>query len=205
MVKLRVQLNHCFLKFMWWSNFVSNWITAFSSACDGQTASPVESLLSQVPMMVRLRVHLMVKLRVQLNHCFLKCLWWLNFVSSWITTFSSACDGQTMCSVDGQTSCPVDSLQVPVMVRLRVQLMVKLRVQLNHCFLKFLQWSNFAPNQNTPFSVQVAPTSAGDTRVVLDHQNWSIQVSVTFHTNNSNACNAFRETGLYRSVWYSIQ
>ena len=23
--------------------------------------------------------------------------------------------------------------------------------------------------------------------------------------SNSNACNAFRETGLYRSVWHSIQ
>ena len=89
---------------------------------------------------------------------------------------------------------------MPVTVRLRVQLMVKLRVQLNHCFLKFLQWSNFAPNQNTPFSVQVAPTSAGDTRVVLGHRNWSMQVSVTFHTNNSKTGNAFQETGLYRSV-----
>ena len=149
----------------------------------------------------------MVKLRVQLNHCFLKCLcWsdymssrWSHFVSSWITAFSNACVGQTSCLVETLLS------QVPVMVGLCVQLMVKLRVQLYHCFLKFLQWSNFAPNQNTPFSVQVAHTSAGDTRVVLGQRNWSTQVSVTFHTNNSNACNAFQETGLYRSVWQSIQ
>ena len=74
-VKLRNQLNRYFLKFMWWSNFVSSWITAFSSSCDGQTSCPVESLLFQVPVMVWLRVQLIVKLRVQLKHCFLKCLW----------------------------------------------------------------------------------------------------------------------------------
>ena len=151
---------------MWLSNFVSSWITAFSSACDvqttcpvdGQTSCPVESLLSQVPVMVRLRVQLMVKLRAQLNHCFLKCLWGSDYMSSWITAFSSSCSGQT-----------------------------------SH------------PIRTHLFSVQVVHTSAGDTWVVLGHRNWSIQVSVTFHTNNSNACNAFRGTGLYRSVWQFIQ
>ena len=154
MVKLRVHLNHCFLKWMWWSNFESSWIIAFSSSCDGQISCLVESLLSQVRVMS-------------------------NFVSSWITAFSSACDVQTKCPVDGQTTCPVESLlsQVPLMVRLRlqlnqcflkclwcwwsnllmlmvklVQLMVKLPVQLNHCFLKCLWWFNLVSSWITTFS-----------------------------------------------------
>ena len=133
---------------LWWSNFATSWIATFSSSCDGQISCPVESLLFQVPVMVWPRVQLIVKLRVQMKHCFLKCLWWSNFVpswwsnfvSSWITAFSSACDGQTTCPIDGQTSCPVESLLS------KVSAVVKLRAQSEHTFLcagsSYVRWGH---------------------------------------------------------------